>query len=322
MPVSLWRRLVDAVSCLASLGVGCLVLARLLGGGEPWPLPKIAPFALLALPVGVATAVLALVARRWIALGLALLVLTPLLVWEAPVMWPGGESVPRGAHRLTVMTFNTRVGLADSAAVLAAVAAHRVDILVLTECDRASIEALKAGGLTSQLPYAQPADASAAVQIWSRWTMRRLPGVQGTGDLTPRAVVSTPWGGLTVTGLHALSPGDDRTAGWLRDLGLVGASARDVTGWQIVAGDFNASTDHRAFRELLDSADLLDATSESGIGHGWPAFTWPADNRFLPPLVSIDHVLVRGGVGVLGVSTTAVRGSDHRALVASLTVGR
>ncbi len=297
-----------------------VVIARQLGGGQPWPLPKVAPFTFLMLPVAVLSGVLALVARRWIALGAALLLLAPLLLWELPDVLPGGDRPAAGAHRLTVMEFNTKVGEADPGALIRAVDDRRVDVLVLAESSADFVQRLQDGGLTARLPYADPGDPGSSVQIWSRWKLTPQQPLPGTTDPGPRALVATPWGPLTVTGLHAISPTGGRIPQWERDLRAVESAERSATGRQVVAGDFNASTDHGPFRDLLDGAGLVDATDRAGIGHGWPTLTWPANRWYLPPLVQIDHVLVKGGVEVDEVSTVEIPGSDHRALVASLAL--
>jgi endonuclease/exonuclease/phosphatase (EEP) superfamily protein YafD len=297
-----------------------VVIARQLGGGEPWPLPKVAPFGLLVFPVALVSVILALLARRRIALVVALLLLTPLLVWEVPQLWPGGDRPAAGAHPFTVMAFNTKVGEADPGALLSTLDARHVDILVLAESSAGFVQALQAGGLASRLPYSVPGDPKSSVQLWSRWKITALAPLAGTTDPGPRGVVSTPWGDVTVTGLHAIAPTGGRIAKWKRDLRAVQTSTQETTGRQVVAGDFNASLDHGPFRDLLAQAGLVDATDEAGLGHGSPALTWPANRSYLPPLVAIDHVLAKGGIGVSEVSTVEVDGSDHRALVASLTL--
>jgi endonuclease/exonuclease/phosphatase (EEP) superfamily protein YafD len=81
----------------------------------------------------------------------------------------------------------------------------------------------------------------------------------------------------------------------------------------IAAGDFNATTDHAQFRRLL-AHGYADAAQQSGAGY---LPTYPND-RWYGPLIGIDHVLLRGGVGAADVRTLGVRGSDHRALLARL----
>jgi endonuclease/exonuclease/phosphatase (EEP) superfamily protein YafD len=318
---SAWRLLLTLVSLAASAVAAVVVAARLLGGGQPWPLPKVAPFALLMLPVAVLAVVAAALARRWVPVAMSVMVLAPLLVWEVPQMVPGGGDPAAGAHVVTVATFNTKVGAADAAALVRLVETDHVDVLVLAESSQDFAESLRTLGLSSQLPYVDPGWPRESVLLWSRWKMTQLAPLEGTTDPGPRASVDSPWGPFTLTGLHAVSPTGGRIPAWERDFRGVQAAVEGTQGPQIVAGDFNASLDHGSFRDLLSGAALTDATEEAGLGHGWPALTWPTDRWYLPPLVSIDHVLVKGGIGVSRVATATVPGSDHRALIASLTLG-
>jgi endonuclease/exonuclease/phosphatase family metal-dependent hydrolase len=84
---------------------------------------------------------------------------------------------------------------------------------------------------------------------------------------------------------------------------------------RILAGDFNASLDHAAMRRLLDRG-YKDAAAQVGAGL---IPTWPSNKR-IPPIITIDHVLVDHRVGVKAVSVHDVPGTDHRAVFAELTV--
>ncbi|MBE2997876.1 endonuclease/exonuclease/phosphatase family protein [Nocardiopsis sp. HNM0947] len=83
---------------------------------------------------------------------------------------------------------------------------------------------------------------------------------------------------------------------------------------RIVAGDFNATLDHAALRDLLASG-YVDAAAETGNGL---EPTWP-NGRPSPPL-TIDHVLVDGTASVDATSVHDAPGSDHRAVLATLTL--
>ena len=84
---------------------------------------------------------------------------------------------------------------------------------------------------------------------------------------------------------------------------------------QILAGDFNATLDHREFRKLLDRGylDAADAVGE-GLTPTWP--TSSRKRRALP--LTIDHVLVDRRVRVERVTVVRIPGSDHRAVIAVL----
>ena len=71
-----------------------------------------------------------------------------------------------------------------------------------------------------------------------------------------------------------------------------------------MAGDFNATLDHRELRALLDRG-WIDAADAVGAGLTW---TWPALRRRALPL-TIDHVLVDRRVRVEEVTVVKVPGS-------------
>jgi endonuclease/exonuclease/phosphatase (EEP) superfamily protein YafD len=80
----------------------------------------------------------------------------------------------------------------------------------------------------------------------------------------------------------------------------------------VIAGDFNATLDHQAFRSVLERG-WQDAGA--GLGEGLHA-TWPVERRVLG--LAIDHVLVSPALSVRGVSLHEVDGTDHRAVIARL----
>ena len=87
-------------------------------------------------------------------------------------------------------------------------------------------------------------------------------------------------------------------------------------GPQLVAGDFNASRDHRAFRDIL-RAGFVDCADAARQRHR-PGFTWPADRRY-PPLIRLDHVLSsQPGCIVHQARTMRIPGTDHRGVLAVL----
>ncbi|WP_328394480.1 endonuclease/exonuclease/phosphatase family protein [Nocardia sp. NBC_00416] len=84
----------------------------------------------------------------------------------------------------------------------------------------------------------------------------------------------------------------------------------------IAGGDFNATYDHSQFRALA-SGRFGDAAEQSGAGH---LVTYPTD-RWWPPVVGIDHILVAGGRAVAA-ETVGLPGADHRGLVARIRLDR
>jgi endonuclease/exonuclease/phosphatase (EEP) superfamily protein YafD len=71
-------------------------------------------------------------------------------------------------------------------------------------------------------------------------------------------------------------------------------------------------------RRLLATGldDAAAATSWS-----WGGLSWPADRPF-PPLTRIDHVLTSPDATAQSVSTFSIVGTDHRGVIARLSIPR
>ena len=124
-----------------------------------------------------------------------------------------------------------------------------------------------------------------------------------------------PDGAFRVKAVHTRQP-IVSARGWAQDLDRLHT-------WQLaqpadqplfMAGDFNASQSHPAFRAMLEG--LTDA--HRATGGGWVR-TWPQGRR-IPPFVQLDHVLGRG-VTAVDAGVTPVRGSDHAAVWATRNSG-
>jgi endonuclease/exonuclease/phosphatase (EEP) superfamily protein YafD len=87
-------------------------------------------------------------------------------------------------------------------------------------------------------------------------------------------------------------------------------------GPQLLAGDFNASKDHRPFRRLV-AAGYVDC-ADAAWRRQWPAVTWPS-GRWRRPVMRLDHVLAsRADFTVQDSRTVLVAGTDHRGVLVSL----
>jgi endonuclease/exonuclease/phosphatase family metal-dependent hydrolase len=123
---------------------------------------------------------------------------------------------------------------------------------------------------------------------------------------------------LTVVTVHLASPRPDSTADWQADLARIDRLQQVLPESSVLAGDFNSTHDHRAFRGLVDGR-FADAAQMVGW-RAWPGLTWPAGRRY-GPAGRLDHVLVtRASVGVRSVRTVAIDGTDHRGVLATLVL--
>src|SRR3954454_9184207 len=317
------RTAATVASCVVSVAVLRVTLARGAGGDQRFPSPLLAAAAPFAVPpLGAAVALALAGRRRWIAAVPGALLLLH-VAWLAPSLTPDDRPAATGAQtspELTVMTANILFGQADADALVREVRERRVDVLFVEELTPSAVQRLREAGLETLLPSSvlAPAPEAAGTGLWSRLPVTALPAVPGTAFAMPRARLDLPGGSsVRVTAVHPTSPVNDvSTSRWRRELTALRQTIEGTPGPQVVAGDFNATRDHAPFRQLLD-VGLVDAADAPGWT-AWPGMTWPA-HRFHPPLMRLDHVLVSTGLGVRDVDVVEIPGTDHRAVVARLT---
>lgn len=310
------------------LPAAVLITARVVESRHGYPVPQLAAFSQLALPVWLLATVLILAGpssrRGRLAVTVPLVAVLAVQVWwllPSPAA-RHARAVPTSGTPVTVLSLNARYGQADVAATLAAVRGHRVDLLVVEELTAPMADALRAGGIGSRLPYQDlmPQSGAGGTGIWSRWALTSLPPLPGAGHFAmPVARVGLPGGRtLTVTGVHTRSPRLGGTDTWRADLAVVVTAARASAGSgpHLIVGDFNAGREHSGFRAIA-AAGLADAADARAVP--WPQFTWPADQSY-PALTRIDHVLVSPELAVRGTRTVRVPGTDHRGLLADLVL--
>ncbi|MGI5273684.1 endonuclease/exonuclease/phosphatase family protein [Nonomuraea sp. CA-218870] len=217
-----------------------------------------------------------------------------------------------------VLTVNLLFGRAEPQAVMDLVRRLRPDALSTQELTPGAVAELDSAGLGEIMPHrVLMAEWSAAGSgIFSRHPLEALPGA-----LPPLEGHNMPVARLALPGVapveffdvHPVPPIGPHATAWHAALeALPGSSDRAV---RILAGDFNASLDHAPMRRLL-ARGYKDAADQVGAGL---IPTWPA-NRRIPPVITIDHVLVDERVGVKAVSVHDVPGTDHRAVFAELSV--
>jgi endonuclease/exonuclease/phosphatase (EEP) superfamily protein YafD len=303
------------------------LLARLTGGRPPSPGPQLAALAPVAVVPAAAAVIIAAVTAWWLAV-LLVIPAAMLLTWQLPPLKRTGyRALPGLSHgsepaettvRLRLLTLNARHGQADPAAILRALQRHDVDVLAVQELTPQMVSRLMAAGLPQLLPFShldiQPGRSGAG--IWARWPLTPLPPVLGLRWTAPRARID-PLGGrpVTLTSLHVLAPMHGNADKWQRELTLIRQTLATDDEPQVVAGDFNASRDHRPFRDLL-AAGFQDC-ADSSQSRPWPGFTWP-NTKTLLPVIRLDHVLISRTATVRMTRAIRVTHTDHLAVVAAI----
>ena len=301
-------------------------------------------------PLYAATAVLALAltlaprawrhrhAGRRIVRIVAVIALALEAAWTAPLAMPSprveGIQAAGDTVSLRVMTCNVYKGAASAEDIVEAVRDQHVQVLTLQETTVEFVEQLEAAGIDEPLPYSERSSSDGVYGngVWSAFPLADVASddIGSSASAMPAGTieVTRPSGAtarLRVVSVHTCSPQPGYWRLWRRSIEEIGVVrtrlAADPGTSYVLMGDFNATYDHAPFREMLGEGEtggttLHDAVREAGQGI---VATWPA-GAAVPPLCGIDHVVTSEDVAATDLETLAIPGSDHAALLATLTV--
>ncbi|NIK57449.1 endonuclease/exonuclease/phosphatase family protein [Kribbella shirazensis] len=311
------RRVV--LSVLFLLIVAVPLYPELFGLDELTPLTQLAAFRPQILVVVLALALLMLVRRGW-RIAAALIGVLGLIgvALTVPRELSAARPAPDGARELTIMVANVLGGGARAADVAEVIRERKPDLVSLPEAQvdvreeiRAQLQDQQYKGFTTQPSRAVPSATSVLVSA-------------ALGDVAFASEPGTTFGTVVVTGgnlgpirliaYHGYPPLPDAVTTWKKDL-------QKVRQWcaqnppMVVAGDFNATVDHADFRHALGGYCRSVGPAVGGGLQG----TWPADQ---PAVLrtQIDHVVVSRQLQPRRFTTYPIRGTDHRAVVATVAV--
>jgi endonuclease/exonuclease/phosphatase (EEP) superfamily protein YafD len=321
--------------CVALLVPALMITgARLLqpDGGRWVRLVAFTPYATVLYAVAFLLALVAVAAGSGFwrkASSTAVIVLVPLLglhlFWvHEPYV---GDSTTATGTRFNVMAANLRVGNADVARVVEVAVRNDVDALVLSEITPDALTGLNEAGLSRAFPYqeGQAAPGVAGTMVFSK---ARIDEVQPLATSFNGYAMALDLGGAGTVQLLAVHPhppfGDAEM--WRSDHAAIrqflaqNGQAAEAT---VIAGDFNATPDHEVIGDLEDLGFWSPADASNVQ---WQP-TWPAAGAVsvlgveVPSMLKIDHVLVNGEIAAVNTESVTIAGTDHRALVAGLTIG-
>jgi endonuclease/exonuclease/phosphatase (EEP) superfamily protein YafD len=228
------------------------------------------------------------------------------------------DPLPTEGTPLTVLTFNALNGQADLDALAELIRTERPDLIALTESGETYRSRL--APLLEPLGYRSAVAAHAdRTDIASVTTF----AAAGIGEFDVRRGEETAWfpyleitggalGDLRFVTYHAVIPAPRNLPPWESDLALLAQWCAGPTP-AIVAGDFNATLDHSAFRAGM--AGCVDAAEQRGAGL---IPTWGDEPRMRGIGPQIDHVLATNGIDAETFAVHGIPGSDHRAVLTRL----
>ncbi|MFC7450895.1 endonuclease/exonuclease/phosphatase family protein [Rhodococcus daqingensis] len=277
-----------------------------------------APFLMAAGVVGLL--VLALTRQRAGTVVAALVVAAS--VWTQLPLYLGESARPGEVPEVSVLQANILFGQADPAVLVEQVRAREVDVLTVNELTDDAVPRLGAAGLDAELPYRylRPMEwGGGGTGIWSRHPLSEETEHLGFVLNMVSARVHEPGQRpYRVVAAHPIPPWPrPQSTIWNREMGEVRNILQGLRGQGepvIVGADFNATYDHAQFRALVGDG-YRDAAEQSGAG---VLATYPAD-RWWPPVLAIDHILVSGAVAG-DVESVELPGSDHRGVAATVSL--
>jgi len=267
--------------------------------------------------------VLAVCCRRWLlaVAGVVLLVATTLV--QLSWYFFGSPTPLQGSTNIRMLASNIRYGRADPDEFVH-LAEREADVISVVELTPEAVDRFQQAGIERDFPYSflKPGPGAGGIGIWSRYPIAPVTVPKHRRATMPAVRVKIP--GLhddpIVASVHVMSPvaGDTNTiAEWNQGMAAAKAQLDDFAqaagpAAVLVGGDYNSTPNMRQFRDLLTNG-YRDAVEQTGAGFG-PTFR--ADIA-LPPLITIDHLLIRNAAAS-SVRTITITGSDHRALLASV----
>jgi endonuclease/exonuclease/phosphatase (EEP) superfamily protein YafD len=294
--------------CAAVLAAGRLAH---LDDAIAWPYTLINAFTqLVYLPAYAALAV-AFAYRRYLLLVLPVLVVAAHLAWTVPEIVPGhAETAPAGAAPVRLMTANLYFENGTAGRLGAQIRAENPDVVVLEEVSKLTLSGVLSSGALDGYPHREADERVGAFgsAVFSRFPLRDadVPFVAGLPSLRLTVDVDAKRS-FRLFAVHTLAPVNAEYADrWRAQFDFLNSQARAADLPVVLAGDFNATRDHRPFRRLAD-AGLRDAHDAAGAG--W-APTWNA-HGLLPRLLRIDHVMVSDEFAVTGHRVGDAFGGDH-----------
>ena len=222
------------------------------------------------------------------------------------------------APMLTIFNANLLKDNPDVGDIAQEIGATQADVVLLQEYDRENRAAIRQSGVLDSYPY-----QIEFVENSSHGAMlaSRVPFIESTllpiaERAMPAAVLDTEIGPVMVVNVHTSRPvTGGEIEGWISDHAELETLVRNRTMPLILSGDFNATTGHGPFRNLLDHhmSDLHQSLGRGLLG------SWPQDAT-LPAVVRIDHIVLSDELVPVSVRNGHGKGSDHIPIVATIAL--
>jgi endonuclease/exonuclease/phosphatase (EEP) superfamily protein YafD len=273
----------------------------------------------LTVAVVVVALTVLLIRRRWWPTVAAVLVVC---LVSGAVLLPRAvaDQQPVPGPRLSVLSANVDQGRASVPALAAVIRENRPDVVVLSEAAQRYRTLLSVAlpelGYTSYVAAAPHAEDVNGITVLAAPRLGALDASMiDHGGFDPwLELTGGGLGRLRLVAVHASAPVPPKLVSWPRELEELQAWCAPGRGPALLAGDFNATLDHRLFRR--GTANCTDAGDVTGHGltatwnSRWPSWFGP----------QIDHILTAGGPRPTDLAIIDLPGTDHRALLAGIAL--
>ncbi len=161
-------------------------------------------------------------------------------------------------------------------------------------------------------------DRATEISVLSKTPLEEVGIVRAHRRTFPLLGTTVDGSPLLVIPVHTMAPHlkQDKIV-WEEELACLLEHVKTITDPLVVCGDFNATLTHAPMARLLDHAPLRSAMSL--MKKGWVPTWGPLG---ILPVLALDHVLVSPEVIVLKAQSLRTPGSDHRCVVADMTIPR
>lgn len=259
--------------------------------------------------------------QRSMALAGAVLSATQLALLIGTVGWHGPQAIPSSSFPLRVVSANVLYTNPAIRQLGDEIAAEGADVVVLQEVTGRVLGELEDSALWRDYPYraTAPEPLFHGAATFSKFPIITDSTLDVAGYPMLVTDIQTPAGPVRFVNVHTVAPLATVDAHvWAQQFGEMKLIAQNSPHPIVLAGDFNATTDHSPMERILD-ASLRDVFREAGSGVG---STWPQWDSLVPPLMRLDHVLVDSSIDSGEIVDRASIGSDHRRLIAEIGILR
>jgi len=269
-------------------------------------------------------AVVALVGRRYVLAGSALLIVVAQIAFMLPEL-TAAEPLPSwalAAPSIRLFDANVYASNPSMAGYAEEIKAYQPELLTMEEAVPSDVTQLKADGALASLPY--------TVQIkrydpFAFFVASMYPLTDVHVDylfdqpLIVKMSMQLPSGPQTVWVVHSTGPVPRSFSVWSHQVEEINQQVRQRgPAGLLLVGDFNSTWGNKWFRQIL-GAGMTDGAAARARPF---QMTWSQTKPIIPPAVRIDHVLTGSGLAVTTIATGNGPGSDHRDVQATVAFHR